>query len=193
MPRRIKAFEEKQARSHAIRFALLAAVWVALGYGVLAGASRQTSDGSVDEASLELGRQAYQQACVQCHGPNQASIQRKPVDDWRRTVYSMIGRGAPVLPDEIEPLTMYLTSIYGPTSPPPTLGDRREEATLPDGGETIMAACAACHAIDLILRSRKSESEWRETLERMGSLGAIITDAERQRIVAYLSRHFGLE
>ena len=173
---------------------LLFTICVAVPCLALAGASVQEPAEAPDPTTVEAGREAYGLACVQCHGPSQALIQRKPAEGWRRTIYSMIGRGAPVLPDEIEPLTVYLTSLYGPTSPPPNFGDAfDEQEQLPAGGETVKAACGACHAVNLVLEAHKSESEWRETVVNMRSLGANVTDSEQELIVDYLAEYFGPE
>jgi hypothetical protein len=41
---------------------------------------------------VEEGREAFGQACVQCHNMSRTQIQRKTADAWRDTVYSMISR-----------------------------------------------------------------------------------------------------
>ncbi len=84
---------------------------------------------------VEEGREAFGQACVQCHGMSRTQIPRKTADGWRNPVYSMISRGAPVMPDEIEPLIDYLSATYGPGATPPAVGGEVSQAgsALPDG------------------------------------------------------------
>jgi mono/diheme cytochrome c family protein len=176
------------------RLLLFLYICVSLPGLCLEGLSAQVTSEVPEPAAVEAGREVYALACIQCHGPNQALIQRKPADGWRRTIYSMIGRGAPVLPDEIEPLTAYLTSMYGPTSLPPNLGGTTGDVdAIPPGGETVVAACGACHAVNLVFGSRKSQSQWRDTVEQMRSLGASVTELEQQAIVSYLTEYFGPE
>jgi mono/diheme cytochrome c family protein len=123
------------------------------------------------------GRQVFSLACVQCHGPSHTTIQRKPATGWRKTVYTMISRGAPVLPGETEALVAYLTSAYGPTS---------TAQPIPAGGEFVAASCGTCHPAAVVFGSRKSESDWQATIKRMRSQGANITDTQEKEILDYL-------
>ena len=94
---------------------------------LLCGLSHDQAHAGVAHARLQepeqvkRGREIFQVACVQCHGTSEITIQRKPAKGWQKTVYSMIGRGAPVLSGEIDPLVAFLTATYGPASPPPVL------------------------------------------------------------------------
>ena len=144
---------------------------------------------------VEEGREAFGQACVQCHGLSRTQIQRKTADRWRDTVYSMISRGAPVMPDEIEPLIDYLAATYGPGATPPAgIGEGSQGGSaLPDGpGRAIFVGnCAACHSLELPLNMRQSEAEWNATISQMVSYGAQITPQEQEILVKYAANHFG--
>ena len=83
---------------------------------------------STEPLQVEEGKEAFGQACVQCHNMSRTQMQRKTADGWRDTVYSMISRGAPVMPDEIEPLIDYLAVTYGPGATP---HPRRKAQSLP--------------------------------------------------------------
>ncbi|HEU5240325.1 MAG TPA: hypothetical protein VFU37_24530 [Pyrinomonadaceae bacterium] len=62
------------------------------------------------------------QACVQCHDLRNTVSQRKSDAGWKRTVDEMIWRGAPLIADEAETVTRYLTVSFGPDKPiPPEL------------------------------------------------------------------------
>src|SRR5215510_8662871 len=89
-------------------FFLLA--WISVTVVAAAAQSREAAD-------VEKGRVAVGQACVQCHNLRGIQSQRKTQQQWRDTVYSMIGRGGMILPDEIEPIAAYLAATYGPNSP----------------------------------------------------------------------------
>ena len=81
------------------------------------------------------GRNIFGQACIQCHGIGHIMIKGKTEEGWRDTVYSMISRGAQMMPDEIDPLIAYLAATYRPDSAAPAA----EGATLPDeAGRVIL-------------------------------------------------------
>lgn len=141
------------------------------------------------------GSEVFGLACTGCHGLRETQIQRKTADQWRNTVYSMISRGAPLMPDEIDPLTAYLAATYGPDSPPPISGgvSSQDETALPKGpGRRILVgSCYSCHALELPINSRKSEADWNETISRMVTFGATITPQEQEILAKYAAEHFG--
>jgi hypothetical protein len=59
------------------------------------------------------------QACVQCHDLRNTVAQRKTATAWKRTVDEMIWRGAPLMADEAETVTKYLSASFGPDKPIP--------------------------------------------------------------------------
>ena len=63
------------------------------------------------------GRESVTTTCVTCHGIKTVVIARKSQPEWAKAVNDMIQRGAPVFPDEIEPLVQYLSKSF-PTSLP---------------------------------------------------------------------------
>ena len=100
------------------------------------------------------------------------------------------------MPDEIEPVIAYLSATYGPDSPPPNLGDDGSQAqVLPEGpGRAILVrSCFQCHAVDLVVQSRKAEREWKDTVARMVGHGANITSQEQEVLLKYATEHFGAE
>ena len=141
------------------------------------------------------GQEIYGRACVQCHGMREVQIQRKTADRWRNTVYSMISRGAPLMPDEIEPLTAYLAANYGPgSSPSDRDADRSQgENTLPDepGRAIFLGNCSTCHSLEMPLALRQSEAQWNATISEMVTYGANITPQEQEILVKYAARYFG--
>jgi mono/diheme cytochrome c family protein len=167
--------------------ALMTAQYVSVGQG---------SPGPViqlDPSLVEKGREAFGQACLQCHGTNRATIQRKSEESWRGTVYSMISRGSNLMPDEIEPVIAYLTATYGPGSAPPGSADSPGSDALPDepGREILVSSCVQCHAMEMILEAKKSEPEWKQTVDRMVGYGADVTPEQQNLVVKYASAHFG--
>jgi len=136
-------------------------------------------------AELALkGREVFSVACVQCHAASHTTIQRKAAAGWKKTVYTMISRGAPVLPGEVDALVAYLSSAYGPSSPSGV-----GQQTPPAGSEMIVSSCGSCHPAGVVLASRKTEAEWRATVKHMRSLGAGITDSQEREILDYLVKN----
>ncbi len=72
------------------------------------GPAMQSSQASQEQR----GEEALGQGCTQCHRLGPIMIQRKTADQWRDTIYDMISRGAQVMPDEIDPLTVYLAARF---------------------------------------------------------------------------------
>ena len=136
---------------------------------------------------VEKGRQIFSLACVQCHAAAHTTIQRKPASGWRKTVYTMISRGAPVLPGETDTLVAYLTATYGPSSSPAAL-QNTPAATAPAGSEVVTASCGSCHPAAVVFGAVKSDNEWKATIRQMRTLGASISEAQEKQILDYLTR-----
>lgn len=142
------------------------------------------------QAQIEKGRVAVTQICVGCHGNGggimrMLEVRQKSEEEWRETVYRMIGRGAQVLPDEIEPLTAYLASSTRrgrpQTAPATTQAGPGTEA------DAILARrCQRCHDLETATRKPASE-EWPAVIDRMIRLGAAVTGAEQQMLIAHLT------
>lgn len=139
------------------------------------------------------GMNVFGQACIQCH--TRPILQRKTEEGWRDTVYSMISRGAQVMPNEIDPLISYLSHQFGPDSSSQTAEVEASDGSIAVSGElgqTIIArVCTQCHAIEVVTESRKSEVEWQETISRMISYGAVLTADEKSVVESYATEHFG--
>lgn len=155
------------------------------------------------DAQQTKGMEAMGKACVQCHGLRPVLLQRKTADWWRDTVQSMIGRGAQVMPEEIEPMVSYLAATYGPQSPtqasPAGQTEDRSPVSpmsaevLPEGSgrSVLMERCLTCHAVEVTTKPRQSKELWVETIRRMRTLGATIAADEERVVTEYLARHFG--
>jgi mono/diheme cytochrome c family protein len=144
-----------------------------------------------DREAQDKGKTAVGEACVQCHTMRPVMLQRKTAAQWRDTVFGMIGRGAQVMPEEIEPMVSYLAASFGPQVP--TQAPPPSAAALPDGaGRAVLAErCASCHALDVVAAARKTPAQWTETLKKMRALGAALSADEEKVVTAYLVEHFG--
>ena len=162
---------------------------------VVAGQSTATAQPPAQPAAsaaspqVEAGRKAIGQVCSQCHSPQHWVIQRKAAAGWRQTVFHMIGRGAPVEAEEIEPIVAFLTANYGPNSPLPgtNLGTLPADA----GREILMSNCTNCHAVEMVRMAAKTEVAWLETIDRMVSNGAKITPSDKVTLAKYAAANFG--
>ena len=146
---------------------------------------------SKEQADIEKGKLALGQACVQCHNLRGIQSQRKTGQQWRDTVYSMISRGGMILPDEIEPITAYLTANFGPNSPRPSPPGQSAggAAQLPeaDGKAVLQRSCTQCHDLQTAIGKTASREEWNEIIARMIGAGAMVTASEHQTLVQYLT------
>ena len=154
------------------------------------------------QAQIEKGRQVVAQACATCHTMGimrmvQAQKNNTP-EDWRDTVYSMIGRGAEILPDEIEPLTAFLVASAATKGPaagqaPGGGGGRggargaadQQAPEAADGKAILQRTCQQCH--DAAMATKKLPSEdWNAVIAKMMTYGAKLTPAEQQKLIEYL-------
>ncbi|MHB9002981.1 MAG: hypothetical protein ACYC6C_02800 [Coriobacteriia bacterium] len=53
--------------------------------------------------------------------------------------------------------------------------------------ELIESKCSTCHDTERVFAAEKTADEWNSTVDRMERNGLVITDAEQQQIVEYLS------
>lgn len=185
---------------------MLVVAWAAVSFQKAANAAppaaAQTAGRPADQAQIEKGRQAVGQACAPCHSniARMIQVQKKTADQWRDTIFSMIGRGAHVLPDEIEPLTAFLAANAGrpsstassPSSPATQPAAAADGKPQPQGRALLEAACQQCH--DLATATKKPASlDWPTVVRNMVTYGAKLTTADQQTIVAYLNSLVGQE
>lgn len=65
------------------------------------------------------GRESVATTCITCHGLKSVVLGRKSQPEWAKAVNDMIQRGAPVFPDEIEPMVQYLSKSFPANLPKP--------------------------------------------------------------------------
>lgn len=63
------------------------------------------------------GRGLIVNSCANCHNLKIVVVARKSPVDWKKSVDDMIQRGAPVFPEEIKPITDYLSKAFSPEVP----------------------------------------------------------------------------
>lgn len=150
------------------------------------------------EEVMKQGSETVGRACQACHGNivRMLQVEHRSAAQWKNTVYSMIGRGAHIFPDEIEPLVAYLAASHGPLTaqaPQPSAGTRLTPApaarALPDGeGKSILErACQQCHNLETAT-SKPVWRDWSAIVRAMATYGAMITPLEEKALIEYLER-----
>ena len=145
--------------------------------------------------------------CTQCHSLAEIRLQRKSAAQWGKTVNDMISRGAQVFPDEIAPISNYLTHGFGPDAPLPGAssekaaapqnasaahGEQSAAEAFPDGGAkvVILRSCSECHGLSKITEQSKDEAGWLASVKDMVRLGAQLRPEEVTMVAAYLAKNF---
>lgn len=55
----------------------------------------------------------------------------------------------------------------------------------------VQRACTTCHAASQVVARRRTGHEWQEVVDKMIEHGAKVSDAEYEKIVAYLTKNYG--
>ena len=130
----------------------------------VASTSAAPSASAPPVVSEARGRALVASSCLSCHTEEMVAQQRLTAKQWDKVVKKMHDWGAPVEPENVEPLIAYLAATYSLETPPyqvPTISASAAAAMLepqPDGafagGDAKRGAssyhdlCATCHAED---------------------------------------------
>lgn len=79
------------------------------------------------------------------------------------------------------------TTGNGATPPGPAEEPQAPPAGTEEGQRLVETKCAGCHTLDRVEQADKSGEQWVATVDRMVDNGLVLTDEEKQAIVAYLS------
>jgi hypothetical protein len=60
-----------------------------------------------------------------------------------------------------------------------------------DAASLLDTRCSVCHPSSRPKSARKTQAEWEQTVTRMISKGAQLTDAEKAALVSYLAQNYG--
>lgn len=63
------------------------------------------------------GKDVTAQLCGTCHNLQKVVVSRKGSQEWERTVYDMVARGAQIFPDEADQIAKYLAKSFPPGRP----------------------------------------------------------------------------
>lgn len=94
------------------------AAGLVLWFGLVGSPAVSAQEDGGDAAMLPSGpeRELVLAACTTCHGlePIHQAAGRTAAM-WRMSVIDMIGRGAQIFPDEVNPIVNYLAQHFGPS------------------------------------------------------------------------------
>lgn len=83
------------------------------------------------------------------------------------------------------------TVAYDPALP--ALGTKFHSLPAGAGKELAEAACLRCHSADMLVQQRLTEKQWTATVEKMMRWGAVVKDADKAPLIAYLTKHFSVD
>src|SRR5215470_1697930 len=132
------------------------------------------------------GSELARDKCLICHEADVIVSQRLSRQGWTREVEKMIRWGAVVSDAEKEVLIDYFAAHFKPRSAAsaPAAGDDR-------GKKIFEEKCLLCHESDLTEQQRLSRQGWTREVEKMIRWGAVVSDAEKEPLIDYLSGNFG--
>ena len=79
------------------------------------------------------------------------------------------------------------------SAPLPQLGTKFKPLPKGDGRKTVEAACLPCHSADMLAQQRLTEKQWTAGVDKMIRWGAVVADADKAKMILYLSKNFGPE
>jgi hypothetical protein len=92
-------------------------------------------------------------------------------------------------------LVMSILTACGGTSQPTQApaGGITPALTTPaiDAAGLLDQRCSVCHPSTRAKTAQKTQAEWQQTVDRMISKGAQLTDAERAALIDYLAKTYG--
>jgi mono/diheme cytochrome c family protein len=139
------------------------------------------------------GRDLVATVCTECHTLNTIVQIRDGSAGWRQFVNYMIMKGAQVSQHDSDTIVQYLTTNFGPNSPPAAGAPPPIVASLPagPGKDLVESRCVTCHDLTRIVASRRPKSDWDGIVANMVNRGATAAPDERQTMVSYLATQFG--
>jgi competence protein ComEA len=139
------------------------------------------------------GRDLVASVCTGCHNLNTVVQIRDGAAGWRQFVNYMIMKGAQVSVHDSDTIVAYLTTNFGPNSPPAAGAPPPAVVSLPagTGKDLVEGRCVTCHDLTRVVTARRQRTDWEAIVANMVSRGASATAEERQAIVGYLAAQFG--
>jgi mono/diheme cytochrome c family protein len=80
-------------------------------------------------------------------------------------------------------------TLVNPPETPQTATPKPQGTPL-KGDALLNGRCAACHTLDRVKMAKKSEAEWRATVEQMVGKGVLLSATEEETLVKYLAGRY---
>jgi hypothetical protein len=87
---------------------------------------------------------------------------------------------------EVPPTEAPATEVPTATEAPAT----EEIPTILDGQSLLQERCSVCHDLGRVERAKKTQEEWKATVERMVGQGAQLNEAEQELLIKYLTETY---
>lgn len=92
---------------------------------------------------------------------------------------------------EVPPTEAPATEAPTATEVPPTDAPMATKVpTTLDGKSLLEDRCTVCHDLGRVERAKKTEEEWKATVERMVEKGAQLDEAEQELLIKYLAETY---
>ena len=75
-------------------------------------------------------------------------------------------------------------------TPTPTMEQEKGTPATLDGKSLVEERCTKCHDLGRVERAKKTEEEWKATVERMVGKGAELDQAEQELVIKYLQETY---
>ena len=111
--------------------------------------------------------------------------------------FFMVQCGGPPPTSEVPPTAAPAIEVPTVTEVPPTetpvpteAPATQEVSPIPDGKTLLQERCTRCHDLGRVERAKKTEEEWKVTVERMVGKGAQLSQAEQELVIQYLAETY---
>lgn len=133
------------------------------------------------KVNVNIGRKVVQQRCATCHSLERVYAHVKTEPDWRDYLSRMRAKDPAVMTNQeaLEALG-YLVK---------NLGIDGTKMDIQIGMKIILEKCHKCHTLERVFTSKKTQSEWVQTIELMRSFDPdLLNDSEARQVNYYLSK-----
>jgi len=124
---------------------------------------------------------------VQCGGTPPATEVPTPTEAVATEAPATEAPKATEVPATEAPATEAPTATEVPATEAPAT---EEAPTTLEGKSLVEERCTQCHGLGRVERAKKTEEEWKATVERMVEKGAQLNQAEQELVIKYLAETY---
>ena len=136
------------------------------------------------------GREIVAVACTQCHAPGPIVQIRMSEKGWRQEVQNMVLRGAQIGPADLDAVSSYLATNFGPGVPFPGPTPPPVHLAGGTGANVVEGGCVLCHGLDRIVDTKRAAAQWPAIVHRMVEIGAPLDDDQTKQVIDYLRTNY---